>query len=213
MLLGFCCEQGSAFQLNAFPKTYGFNKSNPFAGVGIVCKMFFYKSHHPIKKKRNKEKQEAGDDWFCFGSKFQGFFWRPPSRFPPHPRTSCILLHQISFPLTSAAALWNSIMKAAPFSQRALGQIKKNQKEKRKGGDVALTSHQNKIQGTWFLFRVTLSQASTCETLRRAHLILPFNFLCITCILNRHTWWIEKAPHPRANSQTSHLAPPPTPKS
>lgn len=137
------------------------------------------------------------------------FFRRPPSRFPPHPRTSYILLHQISFPLTSAAVLWNSIMKAAPFSERALSEIKKNQKEERKGGDAALTSHQNKNQGTWFLFRVTLSQASTRETSRRAHLILPFNFLCITYILNRHTWWIA----PPANSQTSHLAPPPTPKS
>lgn len=157
--------------------------------------MFFYRSHHPIKKERNKEKQEAGDDWFCFGSKFRGVFWRPPSRFPPHPRTSHILLHQISFPLTSATVLWNSTMEAAPFSKWALSQIKKNQKEKRKGGDVALTSHQNKIQGTQFLFQVTLSQASTRETPRRAHLILPLNFLCITCILNRHTWWIEKA-HP-----------------
>lgn len=52
MLLGFRCEQSSAFQLNAFPKTHGFNKSNPFAGMGIVCKMLFYKSHHPIKKKK-----------------------------------------------------------------------------------------------------------------------------------------------------------------
>lgn len=156
----------------------------------LSAEAFLDKSHHPIKKDRQKSSKQKTTGFVL--AQIQPVSW--DHQAVSHHIMFFILLHQISFPMTSAVGSLKFHNEGhIIFWARKRFLIEKSKevkKEKKSRGEGT------PLHGVtpWQQRRDLMSQASTRGS-------LPFNILCTPRILNRH---LMNRIGPPTSSPTSH---------